>query len=211
MGCLVVRKCRLGRNFAPEGRSIIAQHFSAGIRSIEHLSPGGTTECSRASGRSASVVPPGLMRFLVPANPAINRWAIVGCPYGTRGRTPTNAARRYPRLLGFNQALRRLSSISPKQSQLGCSFVVHVPPALLRLIGKVQGDQTFHVFRYVLFALTCCFDQRRVREAALVRGCRQNPLLRIRQYRTNSFPCESLVNNSSLAAAVRRIFSAKRP
>ncbi len=93
-----------------QGSLDAAQRFLDAAEKVFHLN---------VRARIASVVPPGLMRFLVPANPAINRWAIVGCPYGTRGRTPTNAARRYPRLLGFNQAQRRLSSISPKQSQFG--------------------------------------------------------------------------------------------
>ena len=95
MGWFVVRKCRLRRNFAPEGHMIIAQHFSAGMRSTEDGSPGGTVECTHASGRSASAVPPGLMGFLVLANPAINRWAIVGCPYGTRGLTTYSYTTRY--------------------------------------------------------------------------------------------------------------------
>jgi hypothetical protein len=48
-----------------------------------------------ASGCNASAVPPGLMGFLVLANPAINRWAIVGCPYGTSGLITYSYTTRY--------------------------------------------------------------------------------------------------------------------
>jgi hypothetical protein len=71
----------------PEGRLMIAQHFSAGDRRrfLVH-SPGGTTE----TWRQTFSRPSGTTHSDLPCNPAMNRWAIIKRPSGTE-RTPRRA------------------------------------------------------------------------------------------------------------------------
>ena len=58
----------------------IAQRFNAGSRGWIPASPGGTTETRR---RPPVFCRPSGTRFRRCRNPALKRWAIVGCPSGT--------------------------------------------------------------------------------------------------------------------------------
>ena len=80
-----IRK-RLVQCTVPEGRLIVAQHFSAG-------KTGETRTFFVPEGRLKpyfkarfSVVPPGQIGFCSPHHPAMNRWATVKCPCGTTQR-----------------------------------------------------------------------------------------------------------------------------
>jgi hypothetical protein len=74
--------------FDPEGRLTIAQQFTAGdIGEIERIPrPVGTVEAVSPRHFQSSLWDYNV--FFGLADPAINRWAIVKCPYGARSQLP---------------------------------------------------------------------------------------------------------------------------
>jgi hypothetical protein len=76
----------------PAGRPKIAQRFIAGMAGPQTgTSPGGTEE-RRAI--TFSFAPPGLLASLKSVYPAMNRWAIFGCPVGQTLTEPWRRQRR---------------------------------------------------------------------------------------------------------------------
>ena len=70
-------------HFVPEGRLTIAQRFIAGKESTKNFISSRRDGRKQASPFNRPSGTEQLAGLLV--SPAINRWAIVGCPYGTNG------------------------------------------------------------------------------------------------------------------------------
>ena len=117
--------CDADETFAPEGRSIIAQQFTAGemgrIGGVS--SPGGTIEV--ISHGQISTVPPGRNNLYPPSFPAINRWAIFNRPSGSKS-LPTVHPRQHFAITHDSRATLHWFILHPSSFILHhSSFIIH--------------------------------------------------------------------------------------